>query len=85
MVISKVQLGKNGITDNFLETLRSHFKKHSNVKIIVLKSAGHEKETVKGYQEEIIKELGNNYVGRTVGFVINVRRLRREAREEEDL
>jgi len=84
MVVSKVQLGKNGVTDNFIETLKSHFKKHSNVKISVLKSAGHEKETVKGYQEKIVKELGNNYTARTVGFVINIRRLRREARPESE-
>jgi|TARA_Y100000310_G_scaffold344480_1_gene457472 RNA-binding protein YhbY len=82
MVVSKVQLGKNGVTKNFIQTLKSHFKKHSNVKISVLKSAGHEKVVVKEYQEKILGELGNNYVARAVGFVINIRRLRREAREE---
>jgi len=75
MVFSKVQLGKNGITENFFLTLKSHFKKHKIVKVQVLKSAGHEKEKVKEFSEKILKRLGKNYSARIVGFVINVKRL----------
>lgn len=34
-----IQLGKNGITENFISTLKNNFKKHDNVRISVLKSA----------------------------------------------
>jgi len=34
-----LQLGKAGVTDNFIETLKTYFKKNQNVKISVLSSA----------------------------------------------
>ena len=78
MVVSKVQLGKNGITDNFIATLKSHFEKHANVKIQVLKGAGHDRDKVKEFKEEILKRLGEKYSARVIGFVIAVKRLGRE-------
>ena len=77
MPVSKIQIGKNGITENFLETLKSHFKKHSNVKIQVLKAA-RDSKSAKEYSEGILKNLGSNYSARVIGFVINVKRLRRK-------
>lgn len=76
MPLSKIQIGKNGITQNFIETLKTHFKKHSNVKVQVLKSA-RDAKSAKEYSEEILKALGENYSARVVGFVINIKRLRR--------
>lgn len=81
MVVSKVQLGKNGITDNFISTLRSHFQKHANVKVHVLKGAGHDKEKVKEFKEEILKKLGEKYSARVIGFVIAIKRLGRDKPE----
>lgn len=74
MTQGQIQLGKNKITDNFIETLKDHFKKHINVKIVVLKSAGHKKEKVKEYSEEIIEKLGKNYTSKIVGFTIFVKK-----------
>lgn len=78
--LGQLQLGKNGITENFLGTLKSYFKNHKNVKISVLKSAGHEKNKVKIYAEEILGELGNNYTARVIGFTINVKKWKRTIR-----
>ncbi len=75
-MISKVQLGKNGITENFISTLKSHFQKHSNVHISILPSARNEKKA-KDYEKEILDILGSNYSARTLGFVVKVKRLRR--------
>jgi len=80
MSISKLQLGKQGLTDNFIQTLKSHFEKHENVKISVLKNAGHEKVKVREYSEEILKKLGEYYTAKTIGFTINVKKWRK-ARE----
>jgi len=80
MTQSNVQLGKQGITENFINTLRNHFKKHSNVKISILKNAGHEKSKVKTYAEEIIDKLGKNYTAKTIGFTIFVKKWRKEVR-----
>jgi RNA-binding protein YhbY len=80
MSISNLQLGKQGLTDNFIQTLKGHFEKHNNVKIKVLKSAGHDKGKVKEISEEILKKLGSHYTARVIGFVIMVKRWRK-ARE----
>ncbi|MFA4953519.1 MAG: YhbY family RNA-binding protein [Candidatus Pacearchaeota archaeon] len=79
--LSCVQLGKQGITDNFISTLVSHFKSHNNVKVCVLKSA-HErdKEKVKKYSEEILERLGNKFTARVIGFTINVKKWRKAMR-----
>ena len=77
---SHIQLGKNGITENFIETLKDHFKNHENVKISVLKSAGHEKNKVHGYSEKILERLGKNYTARVLGFTISLKKWRRKVR-----
>ena len=80
MTISHVQLGKNGITEKFIETLKDHFKNHMNVKVSVLKNAGHEKKAVKKYAEEILEKLGRNYTARTIGFTISLKKWKRNVR-----
>lgn len=80
MTQGQVQLGKNGITENFIVTLKNHFNKHKNVRIIVLKSASHEKTKIKEYSEEILEKLGKRYTAKTIGFTIFVKRWRREVR-----
>jgi len=80
MTQSQLQLGKHGITNNFIETLKDHFKKHKNVKVGILKSAGHDKEKVKKYGKEILEKLGKNYTTKTVGFTIFVKKWRKGVR-----
>ncbi len=74
--IGQIQLGKQGMTKNFLETLKSYFQKHRTVKVSVLKSAGHERPQIKKYSEEILKELGENYSTKVLGFTIILRKWR---------
>jgi RNA-binding protein YhbY len=81
MPLAKVQLGKNGVTDNFISTLRSHFLKHANVKVHVLKGAGHDKTKVKEFKEELLEKLGVKYSARVIGFVIAIKRLGRDKTE----
>jgi len=76
---SDFQIGKNGITENFLETLRIYFTKNRNVRISVLKSA--EREDRKKYVDEILEFLGKNYTSKTIGFVIVVKKWRSQKRE----
>lgn len=78
--ISRIQLGKQGITENFISTLKSHFAKHSNVRVHVLKSARQNKEQVKNYSEEILDKLGKNYTARVIGFTIVVKKWRKNKR-----
>ena len=80
MTQSHMHLGKNGITENFIESLKDHFKNHVNVKISVLKGAGHDKETVRKYNEEILEKLGRKYTAKTVGFTISLKKWKRNMR-----
>lgn len=78
--LGQIQLGKQGITNNFIETLKNHFKKNKNVKISVLKSAGHDKEKVKEFSEKILNKLGKNYTVRVIGFTIVLKKWRKAMR-----
>ncbi len=78
--IGYIQLGKQGITDNFMETLKNHFKKHENVRISVLKSSGRDKNKMKEISEEILEKLGKNYTSRIIGFTIVLKKWRKDIR-----
>ena len=71
------QLGKNGITEGFINSLKNDFKKHVSIRISVLRGAGRERGKVKKYSEEILDKLGKNYTSKIIGFVIIVRKWRR--------
>ncbi len=75
-----IQLGKGGITDNFILTLKNHFKRHNNVKVSVLRSCCRDKEELKEMSNEILEKLGKNYTAKTIGFKIAIKKWRK-ARE----
>jgi RNA-binding protein YhbY len=77
MTFAEMQLGKNGITENFIQTLKACFQKHDSVRVSVLKSAGHDKNKIKEYSEEILEKLGNHYTAKLIGFKIVVKKWRK--------
>jgi RNA-binding protein YhbY len=76
----EVQLGKKGLTPEFLEGIKKRFEKSEikNIKVSVLQSARESKADVKKYAEEIINFLGNKFTYRTIGFSIFLKKWRRE-------
>ena len=76
MVVKKIQLGKQGITDNFIESLKNQFKNSRTVKVSVLKGAN--REDIKKYQEELLDKLGKNFTARKIGFTIILKKWRKE-------
>ncbi len=78
--IGRMQLGKQGLTENFIGTLKHHFDNHKNVKVSVLKSAGHDKAKVKEYSEKILERLGSYYTAKVVGFTIFFKKWRKAKR-----
>lgn len=78
MSIANIQLGKQGLSDNFIQTLKRHFQKYKNVKVSVLKNARENKEDVKEYSEKILEKLGGNYTARIVGFKIMIKKWRKD-------
>ena len=75
--IGNIQLGKNGLTDNFLKTLWDHFKKFSNVKISVLKSCCRDKAELKKISDEIMEKMGEHYTTKNIGYTIIVKKWRK--------
>ncbi len=78
--LATIQLGKNRITDNFIETLKNYFKKHDNVKVSVLKSCCRDRAEIKKMAEEILSRLGKNYTAKTIGFTIALKKWRKAVR-----
>lgn len=80
VTVGQIQLGKNGVTENFILTLGNHFKKHNIIKVSVLKGAGHERDKVKEYAEKILEGLGAKFTTKIIGFTIIVKKWRRDQR-----
>jgi len=77
---SSIQLGKQGVSDNFIETLKGHFQNHKIVKVSVLRNARKDKSDVKAYADEIISRLGNRYAYKMIGFTIIIRKWKNPVR-----
>jgi len=77
---SNVQLGKQGITENFVGMLEGHFQNHRIVRVSVLKNARKNKEDVKNYAEDIVRKLGGRFTYKTIGFTIILRKSKNPAR-----
>jgi len=77
VIIAQIQLGKQGITENFISTLKEHFKKKKIVKISVLKSCCRDKKELKGIEQTIKDFLGNTFTTKSIGYTITVRKWRK--------
>jgi len=75
----ELQLGKNGLTPEFIVNIEAKLGKLRNavIKIKVLRSARESKADVKKYADELKEKLGPNYTTRTMGFTICLRRWRK--------
>jgi len=79
-MITSIQMGKNGVSGNLIETLKSHFKNHINVKVAFLKNFSRDKNKIKKTAEEIVNELGKNYTYRVLGFTVFIKKWRKPMR-----
>ncbi len=74
---AEIQIGKNGITENFITSLKNIFKTHINVRISVLKSSGRDRDKIKEMAAQILEKLGTNYSVRIIGFTIILKKWRK--------
>lgn len=76
---NEIQLGKKGLTQEFLADISKRFESShtKNIKITVLKSARESKDDVKKYAEEIKSYLGNKFTYRILGFSIFLKKWRK--------
>lgn len=78
--LGQIQIGKNRVSENFIKTLEDNFKNHENIKVSVLRGAGHDKDEVKEYSKDILEKLGKNYTAKVVGFTIFIKKWRKKVR-----
>jgi len=76
---NEIQLGKKGLTEEFLKDISKRFENShvKNIKITVLKSARESRGDVKKYAEEIKNHLGNKFTYRILGFSIFLKKWRK--------
>ncbi len=79
-LISTIQVGKKGVSENLVETLKNHFKNHQNVKVVFLKSSTRNKRKLKKQAEDLINSLGKNYTYRILGYTIFIKKWRKTKR-----
>lgn len=77
----KMQIGKNGLTDSYVEGLAKTFKKHDLIKISVLKSALRDREELKEMAEELCSKLkkieNKDFTYRAIGYTLIIRKWRK--------
>jgi len=75
------QLGKAGLTENFIETLRKSFKRHENIKIALLKTCSRDRGEIEKIAKEISSKLGNEkqiFKYKILGFTIFLKRCKKK-------
>lgn len=78
--IKKLQLGKKGLSQEFIEQLRNVFKNEKVVKVYILKSACRNTSEAEKLGEKIIENLGKNFIHKRVGYVLTIKKFRKDVR-----
>lgn len=78
--LGNIQLGKQGLSENFIMSLKNLFKNHENVKISALKNSTRERDELKKISSEILDKLGKNYTSKIIGFKIVIKKWRKPVR-----
>lgn len=78
---AKFQIGKAGLTASAIETFKTAFKTHHQIRISVLKSAGRNKENVTKLASEIQGKMGSPCAIRVIGFTIIFVHIKRANRQ----
>ncbi|MCA9488033.1 MAG: hypothetical protein KC516_03675 [Nanoarchaeota archaeon] len=81
MVIRQIQLGKNGLTESFLENLKNQFENINNIKVSVLRSCCRDKDELKEISKRMLDFLGKNYTAKLIGYTISLKKWRKDMRD----
>ena len=78
--IKRLQIGKNGLTDAFIEQVKSIFETETLIKISILKSACRDKKVAEKIGTDLVEALGKKYDYKLVGYVLTVIKYRKVQR-----
>lgn len=76
----RLQLGKNGLSPEFVGQVRKIFEDSNIVKISILKSCCRDRKSAKKIAESLVESLGKNYDYKLIGYVLTVMRFRKAQR-----
>lgn len=77
---AKAQIGKQGLTETFIESLRTTFKNRDLVRISLLKAYSRDREKLKETADELCKKLSDigNFKYTIIGFTIILKKWRKK-------
>ena len=75
--IKKLQIGKNGLSPEFVEQVKHIFEKETLIKISILKSACRDKKEAEKIGDDLVEALGKKYDYKLVGYVLTVIKYRK--------
>ena len=73
-------MGKAGLTNAFVEQVKSIFEKETLVKISILKSCCRDKKDADKIGRDLVEALGRKYDYKLVGYVLTVVKYRKAQR-----
>jgi len=73
----KLQIGKQGLTPEFIEDVKKRFDGVENIRVNMLKSSGRDKEKMKETKDELLEKLGPKVTGKIIGFTIILKKWRK--------
>ena len=78
--IKKFQIGKKGLTPEFVEQVRKCFERREIIKISILSSVCKNKKDAQDISDKLEKELGEKFTSKIIGHTLNVRKWRKNKR-----
>ena len=73
----KLNLGKNGLTPEFIENMKKIFLNVEHVRVGLLKSSTRDRVQVKKWADEIVSKLGSNFTYKVIGYTLVFRKWRK--------
>jgi RNA-binding protein YhbY len=78
--IRQLQMGKAGLSEAFVNQVRSIFETEKMVKVNILKSACRDKEDAKKIGEDLVSQLGPKFGFKLIGYVLTISVFRKDQR-----
>jgi RNA-binding protein YhbY len=78
--IKRLQIGKAGLSEAFIDQVRSIFEKETLIKISILKSACRDKKDADKMGKDLVAELGPKYDYKLIGYVLTIIKYRKAQR-----
>ena len=78
--LKRLQIGKNGLSEAFVEQVRVMFRKEKVVKVSILKSACRDKKGAEKIARNLVDALGEKFDFKLVGYVVTVIKFRKAQR-----